>query len=73
VNFLDAIKSGKPFRRQSKPPLAHRSIRFTSKIQVFKCWLGTTSSWEYTFNRDELLAEDWEIDETGAGQQERIE
>lgn len=54
MNIIEAIKSGKPFRRR-----AH--------IPGTKAWLAPLDEhkdWNNYFRLDDILADDWEVDET---------
>lgn len=60
MNIIEAVKSGKRFRRKSVPYVWHSEDKFycLPGLQATGLW-----STEHTLSKEDLTADDWEIEE----------
>jgi hypothetical protein len=66
MNILEAVRSGKPFRRLGYLPTTTQQEE-DGRTRLEFTWLNpngmTDLEWEYEFSRGDFLAEDWEVKE----------
>lgn len=65
MNFLEALKTGRPFRRPTWDTWMSGTHRVWSSQALFSLALQTEDGQVLSFSREELVAEDWEVKEPG--------
>ncbi len=67
MNLIDAVKSGRPFKRQKWGAamwLSMRSFEEDGVIHTVPTAFPNPRGNEYIFSAEDILADDWEIQET---------